>query len=101
MAYIDAVSVNSTRYDVQDTAAQIMALLHDDVINDTVQTITYDSSGAVQSITHSRNNVVVRTDTFAISTSQVVETRTLASGEILTMTTNLSTLVTTVAYTAA
>lgn len=70
----------------------------DDEIPDTVQTITFDQSGNVQSITHSRNNAAVRTDVFTFAANSVTEVRTLSTGQSLTIVTNLSTLETTITY---
>lgn len=70
----------------------------DDEIPDTVQTITFDQSGNVQSITHSRNNTAVRTDVFTFTANSVTEVRTLSTGQSLTIVTNLSTLETTITY---
>lgn len=70
----------------------------DDEIPDTVQTITFDQSGNVQSITHSRNNTAIRTDVFTFTANSVTEVRTLSTGQSLTIVTNLSTLETTITY---
>lgn len=72
--------------------------LLDDEIPDTVQTITFDQNGNVQSIAHSRNNVAVRTDVFTFAANSVTEVRTLSTGQSLTIVTNLSTLETTITY---
>lgn len=73
-------------------------MLQEDTIQDTVQTIAFDGSGNVSSITHTSGNTAVRTDTFTFSDNEVVEVRTLYTGESLTITTNTDTLVTTTAY---
>ena len=73
-------------------------------IPDTVQAITFDGNGNVQSITHKKRTdqtVTVRTDTFTFSGNTITEVRTLSSGESLTIVTNTDTLVTTVTYAAA
>ena len=75
--------------------------LHDDEIDNTVQTITFGSDGSVQKIEHKRNNVIIRTDTFTFATNMITEVRTLNTGETLTIATNLTTLETTVTYAAA
>ena len=62
----------------------------------TTQTVNF-TNGVVSSIVHKEGNTTVRTDTFTITDSQVTETRTLSTGEVLTVTTNLTTLVTTIA----
>lgn len=75
--------------------------LHDDEIDNTVQTITFTSDGSVQKIEHKRNNVIIRTDTFTFAANMITEVRTLNTGETLTIATNLTTLETTVTYAAA
>ena len=77
------------------------ALLHMDEINDTVQSIVFDSVGNVSTITHVRNNVMIREDEFAFGDGTITEVRTLNTGETLTIVTNTTTLVTTVTYAAA
>ena len=72
--------------------------LHLEEIPDTTQAITFDQSGNVQSIVHSRNNTAVRTDVFTFGENTITEVRTLANGHSLTMITNLTTLETTVTY---
>ena len=85
--------------DVQDLKSANS--LHDDEIDNTVQTITFASDGSVQKIEHKRNNVIIRTDTFTFATNMITEVRTLNTGETLTIATNLTTLETTVTYAAA
>lgn len=72
-----------------------------DSIPGTEQTILFDDEGNVRSITHSANGTAVRTDMFTFGDDTIIEVRTLASGEIMTIMTNTDTLVTTVAYTPA
>lgn len=72
-----------------------------DNIPDTVQSIAFDSTGNVQTITHTRNNLAVRTDAFIFGTGTITEVRTLSTGETLTIVTNTETLETTVTYAAA
>ena len=85
--------------DVQDLKSANS--LHDDEIDNTVQTITFASDGSVQKIEHKRNNVIIRTDTFTFAANMITEVRTLNTGETLTIATNLTTLETTVTYAAA
>ena len=77
---------------------EITSLLLADPIPDTVQAITFDTSGNVQTITHSRDGAAVRTDAFVFADGSITETRTLATGESLTIVTNTDTLVTTSTY---
>lgn len=79
-------------------------LLNLDEIPDTVQSIAFDGSGNVQSITHKKRtdlSVTVRTDTFTFAGTVITEVRTLDTGESLTIVTDTDTLVTTVTYAAA
>ena len=71
-----------------------------DEIPDTTQTYTF-ANGAVSQVTHSRNGTTIRTDAFTYGTSTITEVRTLNTGESLTIVTNLTTLETTVTYSAA
>lgn len=75
--------------------------LQQENIPDTVQTIAFDSAGNIQSITHMRGNVAVRTDAFTFTDTAITEVRTLNTGESLTIVTNTETLETTVTYAAA
>ena len=76
-------------------------MLQEETIPDTVQTITFDSAGNVSAITHTANNVAVRTDAFTFGTDTITEVRMLRTGESLTIVTNTTTLQTTVTYAAA
>lgn len=76
-------------------------LLHDEIPG-TMQTIEFDSSGNVSTITHTNgSNIAVRTDAFTFAANSITEVRTLNTGETLTVVTNTTTLVTTVTYAAA
>lgn len=70
-----------------------------DEIPNTTQSYTR-TNGRVTQITHTRSGVAIRTDAFTYGSGMITETRTLSTGEVLTITTNLSTLETTVTYTA-
>ena len=98
------VSVGGELSDLKG-AAQLdekYALLLHDEIPDTTQTIAFDSSGNVSTITHTNgSNVSVRTDAFTFAANSITEVRTLSTGEMLTIVTNTTTLVTTVTYAAA
>ena len=83
------------------TALKEDLMLQEETIPDTVQTITFDSEGNVSAITHTANNVAVRTDAFTFGTDTITEVRTLSTGESLTIVTNTTTLQTTVTYAAA
>ena len=98
------VSVGGELSDLK-SAAQLdekyALLLHDEIPN-TVQTIAFDSSGDVSTITHTNgSNVAVRTDAFTFAANSITEVRTLSTGDTLTIVTNTTTLVTTVTYAAA
>lgn len=85
--------------DVTDLKSAIT--LQEETIPGTTQTITFDSDGNVQRITHMADSTVVRTDVFTFAASTITEVRTLASGESLTIVTNTETLETTTTYAAA
>ena len=77
-------------------------LLLEGEIPDTVQSITFDqTTGNISTIAHTRNNVAIRTDVFTFGATTITETRTLNTGESLTIVTDLGTLETTVTYSAA
>ena len=59
-------------------------------------TVTTDSNGNPTSITYTKDNTTVRTDTFVWATGSVTETRTLANGKYITIVTNLETLAQTI-----
>jgi len=59
-------------------------------------TVTMDSNGNPTSITYTKDNATVRTDTFVWTTNSVTETRTLANGKYITIVTNLETLAQTI-----
>ena len=126
MAGVTKVSIDGTMYDVDDvmavdygeaqslTAAQqaqardnigawdsVYSLLLNEEIPNTVQSISFDSSGNISSITHASGNTTIRTDAFTFGTGTITEVRTLNTGESLTLVTNLTTLQTTVTYAAA
>lgn len=82
--------------DISDVKNTLSLL--DDEIPDTVQTITFDQDGNVQRITHSRNNIAVRTDVFTFTDAAITEVRTLSTGQSLTIVTNLATLQSVITY---
>jgi len=92
----DELSEIKADLDAQD---KYSILLNDEVPN-TTQDYTF-TNGRVSQVTHSRNSVAVRTDVFTYGTGTITEVRTLASGESLTIQTNLSTLETIVTYSEA
>ena len=79
-----------------ETLENNLSLLSDEIPN-TTQTYTF-SDGGVSQVTHTRNNVAIRTDVFTYGATSITEVRTLDSGESLTIATNLTTLETTVTY---
>lgn len=83
------------KYNLITSLSNDIILLNDEVPN-TTQNYTF-TNGRVSQVTHSRNSVIIRTDVFTYGTDTITEVRTLASGKSLTIQTNLSTLVTTVA----
>lgn len=76
--------------------------LIDEVVPDTTQEPVFDSHGDILRILHKDgNDVTVRTDEFTFGADTIVETRTLSTGETLTITTNTDTLETTIVYTTS
>lgn len=75
-------------------------LLLDDNVPNTVQTYTF-TNGSVSKVEHKNGNTLIRSDVFTYSETTITETRTLNTGDVLTIVTNLETLETTVTYTAA
>lgn len=67
----------------------------------TTQEINFNSAGQVSSIVHKKSGSAYRTDTFTYGTDTITEARTITAIGTLTIVTNLSTLVTTVTFTAA
>ena len=96
-------TVGDALTDLEDETNQLKEelMLQEETIPDTVQTIAFDSTGNVSAITHTANNVTVRTDAFTFGTDTITEIRTLSTGESLTIVTNTTTLQTTVTYAAA
>lgn len=78
-------------------------LLLQNIIKNTRQEVIYATGTTnITGVRHiNTSNVVVRTDTYSVTTNPLVETRTLNTGESLTISTNLTTLVTTITYTPA
>ena len=77
-------------------------LLHS-MIKGTRQVVVY-TGGKVTGVNHvdsSNNNHIVRADTFAVDSDPMVEIRTLDTGERLTISTDLTTLTSTITYTPA
>jgi hypothetical protein len=98
-----AESIPEDYSELSDDVDQLknVLMLQEETIPDTVQAITFDSAGNVSAITHTANNVAVRTDAFTFGTDTITEVRTLSTGESLTIVTNTTTLQTTVTYAAA
>ena len=77
---------------------QIMLRMEE--ISGTVQTVTYDdNTGFVSRIVHSRDGVTVRMDVFTYECGRVTEVRTMATGRILTIVTDTTTMQTTITET--
>lgn len=93
--------VDATAVRIDDTMRLGVVLeLFQDTINDTRQVIV-KTGDTITGIQHIRGNTVIRTDTFALSGYPMVETRTLNTGERLTISTDLTTLTSTITYTPA
>ena len=87
-AYIDKCHV------VSDLSV-IEKLLQSELIG-TTQEVTFDGNDNPTTITHKKNGTTIRTDSFVWGTNTVAETRLLSTGEHITITTNLTTLETTI-----
>ena len=73
------------------------------MIKGTRQVVVY-TSGKVTGVNHvdsGNSSHIVRADTFAVDSNPMVETRTLDTGERLTISTDLATLTSTITYTPA
>lgn len=73
-------------------------LLVAESLDDATITPTVDSDGNFTGLVHKINGATVRTDTYTITSTTATEVRTLATGERLTITTNLTTMATTLVY---
>lgn len=103
MAVIDGFTINGTAYDLRDAERYIDARLIDSMIKGTRQVVVY-TNGVVTGVNHvdtSDSSHIVRADTFAVESDPMMETRTLDTGERLTISTNLTTLISTITYTPA
>lgn len=94
------VKVSGSTYTWEPTVTRRAFLLEAEEIPDTTQTYTF-SGGSVTQVLHASGGTTVRTDVFTYGADSITETRTLSTGESLTITTNLTTLTTTVVYAAA
>lgn len=93
-AYVDGAVSEAT----SKTTGELFLL--SDEVPDTVQTYVF-VDGAVSQVLHTRSGATIRTDDFAYTPNSITETRTLYTGAVLTIVTDLETLETTVNYTAA
>lgn len=96
----DVLNSSVSQLNIEITESEKKSMLLND-IPDTEQTIQRGSDGKVSGILHTRDGSTVRTDTFVFGSGTVTETRTLDSGETLTIVVNKTTKVTTITYTAA
>jgi len=83
-----------------EVVASIRLLLASE-IEGTSQTPTISNGNLTQIVHKDGSNNTIRTDVISVGSTQVVETRTLNTGASAVITTNLSTLVTTITYTSA
>lgn len=74
-------------------------LLLAEAVPGTTTRIQYAQDGNIQSITHAQGATNIRTDRFTFADNIITESRTLSTGENLTIVTNTETLVTTTTYT--
>lgn len=101
---VDATAVridDNTRLSDLAFNIEIDSKLLNKIIKNTRQEIIY-TNGVVTGVRHiSLNGSVIRTDTFNVTSNPMVETRTLSTGEKLTISTDLTTLTSTITYTPA
>ena len=76
---------------------RLQMLLNESVPN-TTEYYTF-TDGSVSSVEHRRGQDVIRTDAFTYGQGTITETRTLDTGDVLTIMTNLTTLETQVTFT--
>ena len=102
MAFLDFDGLSSFKTKL-DTQFNSKITLDEENIPGTTQIITFDAEGNVSQIVHNTTgtSTAVRTDVFTFGTNTITEVRTLNTGESLTIVTNLTTLETTVTYSAA
>ena len=100
-AAAQAQAISASLPNAQDfvTYVKVRMLLGDNVEN-TTQAYTFDGSGNLAQVTHTRDNTAIRTDAFTYGEGTVTEVRTLNTGETMTFVTTLATLATTVTYAA-
>jgi len=79
------------------TTRRDMLLVAESLDNATI-TPTLDNDGNIIGLTHKINGETVRTDTITITSTTATEVRTLSTGQRLTITTDLTTLETTLVY---
>ncbi len=93
---------NMEKIDAAYGDMKVNKLLTSDEIPDTTQeyTFTADRTGISQIVHTDEHGNVVRTDSYTYGANNIIETRVLDSGESLTITTDLTTLQTTVEYSA-
>lgn len=97
----DSTKIATTAFvKAADDAREATSYLLVEEIPNTVQTYTF-VDGTLTQILHKNGGTTVRTDVFTYAASSITETRTLNTGEVLTIVTDLTTLETTVTYTAA
>jgi len=95
-----ALTANYTELTEEVSELNERLLLLDDNVPNTVQTYTF-TNGSVFKVEHKNGNTIIRSDIFTYGATTITETRTLNTGAVLTIVTNLTTLETTVTYTAA
>lgn len=101
---VDATAIridDNTRLSDLAFNIEIDSKLLNKIIKNTRQEIIY-SNGVVTGVRHvSLSGSVIRTDAFNVSSNPMVETRTLSTGEKLIISTDLTTLTSTITYTPA
>lgn len=101
-AAAQAQAISAALPNAQDFATYVKVhMLLGDSVENTTQAYTFDGSGNLVQVTHTRDNTAIRTDAFTYGEGTVTEVRTLNTGETMTFVTTLATLATTITYAAA
>lgn len=101
-AAAQAQAISAALPNAQDFATYVKVhMLLGDSVENTTQAYTFDGSGNLAQVTHTRDNTAIRTDAFTYGEGTVTEVRTLNTGETMTFVTTLATLATTITYAAA
>lgn len=96
---LEQFEIDISELEIDVTLQEKYQKLITDYIPNTIQTYEFND-GTISKIYHKSGNTAIRTDTYSFTSSSITEVRTLNTGERLTITTNLTTLATTITYSA-